>query len=321
MRRVHALLLIAALVGGCAGPAATSGQPSLAAQPTPAATASRAPSRSPQPTPTPIASIRQIELAAPGWAMTLVGDALWVQVDAPTDALVRIDITTGAIVPVVPGAHRARAGDFGIWTWGQDFRVRLDPVTGRELVRIDSGGQLAAGTDGLWALSDGMLERLDPLTGAVEATLEIDGSACGQKDLAVGFGSAWLTCKGGSVDRVDLATGALVRIETSEGSHTPLVTSDAVWVTNYIANTTSRIDPATNAVLTKADIGGGIGITEGGGFVWVAADRELVALNPTGTVIRRVAAPAARYLYDLVWTEEGIWASSAGRLLYLIDVS
>ena len=137
--------------------------------------------------------------------------------------------------------------------------------------------------------------------------------------MAIGFGSAWTACKRGRVDRIDLSTGAVTKLTTEAGSHTLLVTDDAVWVTNYLARSVSRIDPDSNEVVTTPDVGV-VGITEGGGAIWVSTYDELVALDPaTGKPMRRIAVPSA-FWYELIWTSEGIWGTTFTPALYLIDV-
>jgi DNA-binding beta-propeller fold protein YncE len=182
-------------------------------------------------------------------------------------------------------------------------------------------GHFALAGGSVWVLNADGVHQVTPATGTVARTIVPEGRMCDDvKDIAVGFDALWAACKHGSVNRVDLATGKLTAIPTETGSHTFLVSDDAVWVTNYEAGSTSRIDPATNAVQSIHGVGSGIGITEGGGFVWAATTSEFVALDSEGEVKRRLAVPEAQFWYDLIWTEQGIWGSTAGSSVYLIKV-
>jgi len=324
--RVAMVMLVALLAGcstGAVSPRPSATEPSVAPVASTAPTATAVPSvtDTPRPTATPAAVLREIDVRDAGWAMTLAGGALWVQVDPPTDAIVRIDVASGAVVPAIARGHRARAGAEGLWAVGDGFLIRVDPATGREIGRAEVQGAFAHHDGFVWVLDDDGIHRVDPATGKVTHTINRDPAVCEDtKDLAIGFDAAWIACKGGFVDRVDLAEGSVTEIATARGSHTLLITEDAVWVTNHEAGSTSRIDPATNAVRTIHGVGSGIGITEGGGLVWVATNSQIVGLRPDGDEAQRISVPGERFWYDLVWTEEGIWGSTAGAAVYLIDV-
>ncbi len=321
MRSLIAAVLAAALVGACTSAAV----PAPTSTPTPASTDAPTPSPSVRGTKTPTARpasvLREIDVGDAGWGMTMAGGALWIQVDPPTDAIVRVDLATGEATPAVPRGHFPRSGGAGLWVVGEDFLASVDPETGAELLRVATRGQLAVTDDAVWIITESGLHEIDPTDGHVRRTTQVLDVDCSDPSaLVMAFDSAWLACKEGSVQRIDPESGAVTSIVMGAGTHTFHVSDAAVWATNYRAGTTARIDPSTNAVTTIQGVGNGIGITEGGGLIWVATTNELVGLDADGTEKRRVAVPPAQFWYDLVWTEEGIWGSTAGPSIYLIDV-
>lgn len=336
MKSLAVVLLGAVVITGCSAgavPSAPSGEepltsPSRVAARTPvppSATGTTRPepsaTRTPYASREPAAVLREFDVGEAGWAMTLVDESLWVQVDPPTDAIVRIDVETGQVTPVVPRGWYARSGVEGVWVRGQDFLISVDPATGGELARAEVRGSFALADGSLWVLDGAGLHRVDPDTGAVASTITPKARICDDvKDLTIAFDAMWAACKHGEVHRVELGSGELTQIVTRAGSHTFHVSEEAVWVTNYQSNSTSRIDPSTNAVVTIPSVGGGIGITEGDGLVWVATNSEFVGLDADGDIKRRLAVAHEHFWYDLIWTEQGIWGSTAGPTVYLIDV-
>jgi hypothetical protein len=265
--------------------------------------------------------LREIDLGYAGWGMTMAGGALWIQVDPPTDAIVRVDLPTSDVTRSIQGGHLPRFGGAGLWVVGGDFLASVDPATGAELLRVGTYGQLAVTDDAVWIINESGLHEIDPADGQVRRTTKPLDLGCGDpSQLTMAFDSAWLACKEGSVKRIDPDSGEVTSIVMGAGTHTFHVSDVAVWATNYRAGTTGRIDPETNEVTTIQGVGSGVGITEGGGLVWVATSNELVGLAPDGTEKRRVAVPTSWFWYDLVWTAEGIWGTTAGPTVYLIDV-
>jgi streptogramin lyase len=254
--------------------------------------------------------------------MTKVGDALFIQVDPPVDAIVRVDTETGAATPFVKGGWKVVSGPEGLWVLCCDWLVKVDPDTGKELLRIEKGGSVALGDGAVWLLDQVGLHRIDPKKGTVGDPIGPGGALCAvDKGMAIAFGSAWLACKEGGVARLDIQTGKFVEIETPEGSHTLAVTDDAMWVTNYKSSSVSRIDPATNTATTIEGIGSGIGITAGGGFVWVSDPTGIAQLDPaTGAIVGHIDLGPGLY-YELVWDDGTIWASTRSDKIVKIDAS
>ena len=267
--------------------------------------------------------IEVFDVGGSGWAMTKSGGDLWVQVDPPVDAIVRLDLATGSATSAVPAGHKAESGPEGLWVLGGGWLSRIDPASGKEDLRIPMGGAFALGDGVAWLLNDGGLHRIDVATGTVGEPVPLDGAfqCANTKGLVVAFESAWLACKEGHVVRIDVATGATRSIATGVGAHSFAVTEDAVWVTNYQANTVSRIDPLTDAVTTIDGVGHGVGITTGGGSVWASTRTGIARIDPaTASIVEEVHLGSGEY-YELVWDEGIIWVSTRGPRVLKVDPS
>jgi hypothetical protein len=277
----------------------------------------------PTPTPPPAAIVGEFDAGGAGWAMTKAGGALWIQVDPPVDAIVRIDVATGSTAPAVPFGHKARSGSEGLWVVAGDWLARVEPATGKETLRVPMGGAFALADGAVWLLNDLGLHRIDASTGKVGDPVgpSISSVCDSPKDLVVAFDSAWLACKEGKVVRIDVSRGDLTSITTARGADKFAVTDDAVWVTNYQADSVSRIDPETNQVTTLADAGSGVGITSGGGYVWAATANGIAKIDPaTASIVDAIELGPGEY-YELVWDEGIIWVSTRGNRVLKVDPS
>jgi len=126
------------------------------------------------------------------------------------------------------------------------------------------------------------------------------------------FGIVWLACKEGHAVAVPLDRGKPSVIPTGLGSHTFAVTDDALWVTNCEVGTISRIDPRIQEVTTIQEVGSGIGITAGGGYVWSSGSKGIAKIDPqTGRVVDHLSVAPGVY-FKLVWDDGVIWASTRG---------
>jgi hypothetical protein len=311
-------------VAGCAAgiPGATG---SARASMTPAATSPESMRPAVKPMPTPLAAIiGEFDAGGDGWAMTNAGGALWIQVDPPVDAIVRIDVATGVSVPAIPGGIKTRAGPEGLWVACCDGIARVDAATGKKQLQVPLDGAFALAEGWVWTLSDRGLQRVDPETGATigKPVGRIDPEECQSwKDMSVAFGSAWLACKEGKVVRINVATGEVTSIPTALGAHTFAVTDEAVWVTNYQAGSVSQIDPKTNRVTTIEGAGSGVGITSGGGHIWAATQSGIVKIDPAKAAIVGTVYLGIGDYYELVWDDGVIWASTRGTRVLKVDPS
>ena len=315
-----ATLWIAACSAGAGAPSAS---PRTTAAPT--ITTTRSPDATPTPTltPAPRAIIGEFDVGGAGWAMTKAADALWIQVDAPVDAIVRVDIGTGAVTKAVPLGWEAKSGAEGLWVVCCDWLAKVDPATGKETLRVPMGGAFALGDGAVWLANDDGLRQIDALTGAIGKPVgPAVSSVCeSAKDMVVAYESAWLACKEGKVVRIDLSTGEALDIPTAAGAHTLALAGDAVWVTNYQANSVSRIDPATNEVTTIPGAGNGTGITFGGGYVWVGSPTGIAKIDPkTAIIVGEIPLGSGEY-YELVWDDGIIWVSTRSARILKVDPS
>jgi hypothetical protein len=311
------LAIACTMLGACASVATTP-----AATPAPT---SVAPSRMVEASsaPSPGAILGEFDAGGDGWAMTKAGGALWIQVDPPIDAIVRIDLATGATISAVPLGQKPKSGPEGLWIMCCDWIVRVDPLTGKELLRIPSGGAFALADGAVWLANDDGLHRIEASTGVVGDPIgpSVSSVCASPKDLAVAFESAWLACKEGTVVRITLSGGHVTSIPTAAGAHTLAIADDAVWVTNYQAGSVSRIDPSTNDVTTLQGAGSGVGIISGGGFVWASTDTGIAKIDPaTKAIVGEIDLGPGAY-YELVWDNGIIWVSTRGSRVLKVDSS
>jgi hypothetical protein len=299
--------------------------PLAACSPNPTASGPKTPLRSTD-VASRVAHVDKLDAGGDGWAMVMSSGALWIQVDPPVDAIVRIDVESGAAVPAVPGGHSVESGPEGLWVVGEDWLARVDPADGNEALRVDIGGDFALGEGSVWVFNEEGLHRIDPATGKVADPVARGAAAlCDEPaGLIVAFDSAWLACKEGKVLRLAIPSGEVTAITTDLGSHTLTVTDTAVWVSNYLAGNVSRIDASTNTATTVPGVGEGVGITTGGGYVWASAAQGIAKIDPaTASVVETfdLGTDVGINLYELVWDNGIIWASTRSSQVLKVDPS
>src|SRR5215218_3228889 len=122
-----ACMIVAACAAGTAPPASTGTEASAAGGPT------TTPVHSSTPTPPPAAIVGAFDAGGDGWAMTKAGGSLWIQVDPPVDAIVRVDVVTGSGTPAVPLGWKAKSGAEGLWVVCCNWLAQVNPTTGQEM--------------------------------------------------------------------------------------------------------------------------------------------------------------------------------------------
>jgi YVTN family beta-propeller protein len=150
---------------------------------------------------------------------------------------------------------------------------------------------------GIWVTNSlfGSLSRIDPATNTVLSVsqLDLEGIA-GVEGIASGFGSIWVTVVRfdelgssvpGSVIRVNPATGSPIGapIAVGKGPLGITASAEAMWVSNLMDGTVSRIDPVTNAVVATVPVGDSpFDIVAGFGSIWVANvhDGKVYRIDP-----------------------------------------
>lgn len=267
----------------------------------------------------------EVEVEGDTWGIAAVPGAVWVQVDPPVDALVRIDTRSKEVTAKIERGRNAAFDGRDLWVAGAKL-LRVDPTTGeaRGAVHVDST-RVAIGEGAVWIqTADGKaaIVRVDPGTMEVVATIPVRGCS-GPRELLVGYGSVWLACMDSdAVARIDPRTNEVsAMIRSGAAPHHVVAGEDAVWVNNIDDANVARIDPKSGKVVAHIPVtGGGIGITVGRGFVWAARDAGIVKIDPnTNTVVGEMLLGPARY-YGLAFAEDGLWVTTvAARRVLRLD--
>jgi len=178
---------------------------------------------------------------------------------------------------------------------------RVEPRT-RQLVRTirtdASPSGLALGAGSLWVANGdaASVSRIDPRYNRVAQTIPIPGpSGYSVTAIAFGLGSVWVAQAGGTVSRIDPATGAVGDpIIVGNEPSALAVGSEAVWAANGWDGTVSRIDP-TNIVTQEIPVGRGVSaVAVGADAVWVANALEdtVQRIDPdTNAVMATIRVP------------------------------
>ena len=188
----------------------------------------------------------------PAESSVAVGDdGVWMLSTGTRRDLVRIDPTTNAVADTFPaprGATAVRAGDGSLWVTrayaGQLLRV--DPATGEELAEIDVAPEstfLALGEGGVWTMgSTGEVVHVNPATNSVVATIPTGGQV-DHGDVAAGGGYVWARLSESLFAKIDPTTDTVVARygPPSEGSGGIDADDQAVWVSDYLAQTLWRL--------------------------------------------------------------------------------
>jgi class 3 adenylate cyclase/DNA-binding beta-propeller fold protein YncE len=179
------------------------------------------------------------------------------------NSVVRIDLgsnqlTHGVRVGDGPAGLVATDGVLWVANAGSQTVSRVDASTATQLyARGGFGvpGAIASSEDAVWVV-DGFSGRLSVIDPLLDSVTLVAGDMYGVSGLASGFGSLWLTdAVGDRVIRLNTRTRQVeetIDLAADSGPSAIAVGSDAIWVANQVAMTLSRIDPASNAVVTAA---------------------------------------------------------------------
>jgi YVTN family beta-propeller protein len=175
------------------------------------------------------------------------------------------------------------------------------------------------------------LYRIDPQRKAVVAAIPIGRSTVvaglhEDQGLVAGMGAVWVgNSRDGTVSRIDPQTNQVVAtIPVTRSNGMPIgVGAGAVWV-GHPGGSVTRIDPQTNQVVATIPSGQSFPLTSGGvavgeGAVWVAAQPQLIRIDPqTSKVVGRVQVVDrfGGFIPGLVHDEKGeaagaLWALGA----------
>ena len=218
--------------------------------------------------------------------------------------------------PVVPHANSV-------------VRVSPDGNAFVSLVDIEDPTDIAIDSGAVWVLSASgrTLNRIDVATGAV-AHVGVPAIPTG---MAAGDGTVWITTGFGAtagepgVFGIGMASRQIEdRFALGDGVEGVAIGEGAVWVTNRIDNTLTRIDLTTQVVAGVTDVGEQpSAVVVGDGSVWVAnaIDRTIWRINPSNlTLMAEITLAASPY--DLALGFGRLWVTSEQQgSVTLIDVT
>jgi virginiamycin B lyase len=177
--------------------------------------------------------------------------SIWMPSDA-SGVLSRIDPATNKVLSKIsiPAGSYTTAFDAGsVWITGTKNNVvtRVNAKTERVVATIPVGPTprfLATGLGSVWTLNqgDGSVSRIDPSTNKVSATIEVGVPGPGG-DIAVGEGAVWVTAMGKPLSKIDPATNRVVTQYVGKGGDALRVGLGSLWLSNHEFHEVWRIDP------------------------------------------------------------------------------
>jgi virginiamycin B lyase len=223
-----------------------------------------------------------VMLGGDAWGAVYGFGGVWVQVDPPVDQVVKVDEVTGKVAVRIDRGRTAAIAQDAVWVATGSETQKIDPITGKVLLTSQTPGAsyVTVGAGGVWVSNPDGVTRLDPVTGAAVARTALDVSEV--TEVAASGDAVWVSDKvGGTVTRIDPATNDVVaRMRTGYGAHHMVIDDHGVWIANYKANTVSRIDPATNRVVATID--------DVGSGVGITSDGESVYVSTKYQGISRI---------------------------------
>jgi hypothetical protein len=227
-----------------------------------------------------------------GLAASAAGDAIWVSVANAAGGLVRIDAASARVVAALPVAAvgPAAVSAAGVWV-------------------VCCGGETFLGPS--------RLIRVNPATNRVVAQVLLPGLPD-----AVGVGSSgvWVRAAAGPVWRIDPATNRVVAevaiphgLNGTRGS--VLVGRDAVWVSDPASRTVVRIDPHSNRVAGRAEVGGSPLAATADGTVLAASGGRVLGLGRRTVRSAQVEGLIGDYATALAVVGDRIWVAETDSLL------
>lgn len=177
--------------------------------------------------------------------------SIWMPSDT-AGVLSRIDPATNKVVSkiAIPAGSFTAAFDGGsVWITStkNNLLTRVDAKTEKVVVRIPVGPTprfLAAGFGSIWTLNqgDGSVSRVDTATNKVSATIQVGVPGPGG-DIAVGEGAVWVSAIGKPLSKIDAATNRVVTQYVGKGGDALRVGLGSLWLSNHELHEVWRIDP------------------------------------------------------------------------------
>ena len=312
MRPTPTRLAVAAAMFALAG-CGNAGPPSPpAAGPTASApVASALPSRAPGALP---ADSIKVSLGGETNGVSVCAGSVWVAVHTEaTDSVAQVDPVAGKVLGSIDGATNSACFAGEPWAAVSGTAIQhINPATRSAIAKVPlEAFYVGAAAGSIWAPSHHDVVRIDPKTAGVVATIHVSD----ENDVTEVEGddhAIWATVKErNSIYRIDPVSNKVVAtIEGGGFAHGILVQPSAIWISNAHQNTITRIDPATNATVTIKDLGGGVGLAEGGGYVWASTRLDVFRIDPAtneATMVVRVGGwpYGIGYLNDVLWVVDG----------------
>jgi virginiamycin B lyase len=183
--------------------------------------------------------------------LTAGAGSIWMPSDG-AGVMSRIDPATNKVVSKItipPGSYTAAFYEDSVWITSTkgNLLTRVDAKTEKVVASIPVGPAprfLATGLGGVWTLNqgDGSVSRIDPATNKVSATIEV-GVPGGGGDIAVGEGAVWVTAIGKPLSKIDPATNRVLTQYVGKGGDALRVGLGSLWLSNHEFHEVWRIDP------------------------------------------------------------------------------
>jgi outer membrane protein assembly factor BamB len=255
--RVSLVLVLLVVIGGCSGGGAAT-SPTSAPRP-----ASTAPSSQLQ-------VMDVIDIGGPeAYGLAVNAEAVYA-ISYQAGSMARIDPTTGSVqtIPLGPGA--ATLLNDGGSTGSKLYRVNA--ATGQVVATIDAGElccDLTVGGGAIWAVDPrGSVMRVDRASNRIVRRLDVPIDRTVHTNAVYGGDSLWVSSDSTMLFRVNLASGAIERI----------------------------------------DVGGGVPFVAHDGLIWGAAPARLWAVDQdTGEVVRRIELQNSIEVISLGLGFDAIW--------------
>jgi virginiamycin B lyase len=177
--------------------------------------------------------------------------SVWMPSDA-AGVLSRIDPATNKVVSKISipeGSYTAAFYADAVWITStkNNLLTRVDAKSEKVVASVPVGPAprfLAAGLGSVWTLNqgDGTVTRVDPATNKVSSTIEV-GVPGGGGDIAVGEGAVWISANGKPLSKIDPATNRVVTQYVGKGGDALRVGLGSLWLSNHEFHEVWRIDP------------------------------------------------------------------------------
>jgi virginiamycin B lyase len=183
--------------------------------------------------------------------ITAGAGSVWMPSDA-AGVLSRIDPMSNKVVSKItipPGSFTAAFDSGAVWVTSTkgNLLTRVDANSDTVVTQIPVGPQprfLATGLGSVWTLNqgDGSVSRVDETTNKVVATIAVGVPGPGG-DIAVGEGAVWVTAIGKPLSKIDPATNRVVTQYVGKGGDAMRAGLGSLWLSNHEFHEVWRLDP------------------------------------------------------------------------------